>query len=996
MKPNKVERLYDRVPHPTLERIKKHVYDVVGKLEIVEAYRTKEPVDFAHRKEGEPFEAKVGEVWGDVFDCAWMHIVGKVPSSCKGKHAVMILDVSGEGLIYDKNGKPFRGITSFNATQGGYTMHDWGVKRVVQISECSTGEEEIDIWVDCGNNDLFGNTVYENGISTYRPLTPFKCADIAICNDLIRDIYYDYVTLEELRHTLHDDNPQYYSIIYALRKVQMILNDFDEEELKEASALLKKEINKKGGTPTLNFSAVGHAHIDLAWLWPIRESKRKVARTFATQLELTKRYPGYVFLVSQPQQLQWLKEDYPSLYEEVKVAVKEGRIEPQGCMWVESDPNAPSGESLSRQILYGTKFFKEEFDKDVEALWLPDSFGFPAVLPEILAKADIKYFMTIKISWNVFTPFTHNTFIWKGTGEDTVIAHLPPEGTYNSAANPMSVHYAVERYNEKGIVDDALLIFGVGDGGAGPAPKHLENLKRMENLLGLPPVKMESSEKFFHKLDKYVPELETYWGELYLENHQGTLTSQGHNKYHNRKMELLFHDVEANYSIHNLLYGTSFPKEEIEKLWKETLLYEFHDIIPGSSIPRVYDETEVAYPRMEKQLEGYLCELYGKENDYVFNPLGTTYHDIVEKNGKYYEIDALPLGYTKIDKEKEIKEFNSKITGKTLMNDKIKARFDEKGRLVELITLDNGKNIIEKEGGNILALFDDNMYFLCGDAWDIDPEYHSMKPDYFELVDSKSYQDGPNAVLEMTFKYNKSTFIQKVLLKHGSQILEFVNEVDWHERNKMLRAEFYADVVSEFSTCGIQFGSVKRTTKINDTKDMAQCETAAHRYVSLDEGDKHFAILSECKYGYRAKGKMISLGLLRSPNWPSPEREGIHCFRYAVYAKNGESSVEEEAYKFQQHLSLASAKENFSFASVDKSNVVIETLKPAEYKEGYIIRLYENKGQKTDFNLLLNPMLKKAFLTSLIEKDKEELKIENGKITLTIKPFEVLTFRVVK
>lgn len=990
MKPIEVSCIHDLIPNEMLKRIKSRVYTVRQTLDTV-IYHTKEPVLYKDRKSGTERKLNIGETWGDVFDCAWFHFTGEVPKSCKGQKVVLILDVGGEGCIYDENGNPKRGITSFNASQA--TEHDWAYKRVVQFLDVAQGGEKVDLWVDCANNDLFGNTVW--GETTLSNPRPFSAAYIATVDDEIRDLYYDYLVLNDLRQAIHVDNPRYYSIVYALSEVKNLLVNWTDDEIKKARKILKKELSKKGGTPSLTFSAVGHSHLDLAWLWPIRESKRKAVRTFSTQLEMIDRYDGYIYGSSQPQMLEWVKDNEPHLYERIKTAVKNGRIEPQGCMWVEPDLNLSSGEALVRQIYYGRKFFKDEFGVTVQTLWLPDVFGFNAALPQLCAKSDIKYLCTIKLSWNWITPFPHHSFKWKGISDDSVLVHMPPEGTYNSAALPTSTKIAAEKYNEKGLIDRALMVFGLGDGGAGPSPKHLETITRMKNLQGVYPVKMESSIDFFKKFEKQADKMPTYVGEMYLEAHQGTYTSQSKNKRHNKIMETLLHNLEGVYAIENLISGAKFPQEEVDKIWKEVLLYQFHDILPGSSIKRVYNETEEAYARLESAVNRLIDGVLVKNSpNAVFNPHGYEIGDLVNLDGKYYKVKAKPLGYTLIDKTAEVKKFDCKATDSALSNDKITAKFDDQGRLVSVIRKSDGRNAISDLGGNVFSIYHDQCSWKCGDAWDIDPTYFNVNVERCALVGVKSYVLNDCAIREQTYSYGKSTITQKIILRHGGEILEFENVVDWHEVNKMLRVDFNTDITTDHVTCGIQFGKINRTTKQNTPTERIQFEICAHRYAMLSENEYKFALLSDCKYGYRAKDKLLSLDLLRSPEYPATEAEGRHEFRFAVYCGKNANDVEKVAYKFINGLKPCYADADFSLASIKNSNVLAETLKPAYVGDGQVLRLFESSGEKTDCIIEVNPLVKKVTLCNLLEEPIKELPVKNGKVKLSFKAFEIHTLRL--
>ncbi len=406
----------------------------------------------------------------------------------------------------------------------------------------------------------------------------------------------------DLLPLLPPDSARAAEIREALAAARGALHKFSAAEAERARALLAPALGKRGDDAGVTVSAVGHAHIDLAWLWPLRETVRKSARTFATALALMERYPDYVFGASQPQQYDWVKRHHPGLYARIKERVAEGRWEPQGAMWVEADLNLTGGEALVRQILYGKRFFRDEFGVEPACLWEPDVFGCSGAVPQLLAKSGVEFFMTQKLSWNWVTRHPHHTFWWEGIDGSKVLAHFPPEDTYNSSAAPRAVHKAATSFLEKSVSDRVLLLFGIGDGGGGPGEEHLEFLAREKNLAGLAPVVQEPSHAFFRHIAKDAARYPTWRGELYLERHQGTYTTQARSKRYNRKLELALRELEFASAMAAELAGHVYPHARLEEIWKEVLLYQFHDILPGSSIARVYDESLARYAALAAEI----------------------------------------------------------------------------------------------------------------------------------------------------------------------------------------------------------------------------------------------------------------------------------------------------------------------------------------------------------------------------------------------------------
>ncbi|MBO5776172.1 MAG: alpha-mannosidase, partial [Clostridia bacterium] len=417
-------------------------------------------------------------------------------------------------------------------------------------------------------------------------------------NEEAKSTYYDALALE---YQISLDECKGVKKKSARRALHKALAIAAKGDYKGASEILKAEYQVGEENP-FTIYATGHAHLDLAWLWPIRETKRKAARTFANQLRNMERYPDYVFGASQPQQFAWMEEMYPELFEELKAAVARGQLEVQGGMWVECDTNVTSGESLIRQNLYGKRYWKEKFGKDMRMCWLPDVFGFSGNLPQILKKCGMDYFLTIKLSWNEHNKFPHRAFVWEGIDDSDVVVHMPPDETYNSEGNAWSLMNAIRNFPEKDKVKNISMLYGIGDGGGGPGEGHIEMLRHESDMKELPKVKFAHTIDFFDKLNEQKDELVRHKGELYLEKHQGTYTSQSNNKMNNRKIEFALHNVEFLASV-AAKKGYVYPKEKIEKIWKEVLLYQFHDIIPGSSIHRVYEESVARYEVMLGELK---------------------------------------------------------------------------------------------------------------------------------------------------------------------------------------------------------------------------------------------------------------------------------------------------------------------------------------------------------------------------------------------------------
>ncbi len=984
-----------------MQTIKDRIYEPIAHLKI-EAWKTSEPVPFEERKSGEKIDLNPGEKWGDLFDCAWFHVTGQVPDSGKGKNIVLIIDVNGEALVFDKYGNPIKGLTSGSSVFD--TNLGTPVKQVVPFKNPAEGGELIELWLDVGNNDLFGNLQNKGRLEK---------AFISVCHNEMRSLYYDFEILYHLLLQLPETSSRYQRILFALHKSVLALNEYTEKEAKIARHILAPELSKKAGDYSLKISAIGHAHLDLAWLWPIRETIRKGARTFSNVLYLMERYPDFIFGASQAQLYQWMKEHYPTIYQRIKEKISQGRWEPLGGMWVEPDTNIPGGESLIRQILYGKRFFKDEFGLDSKHLFLPDTFGFSAALPQIMTKSNMDYFVTTKLSWDEFNRYPHHTFIWRGIDGSEVLAHMPPEETYNSAASPHSIKKAECNYRDKAVSENCLVVYGIGNGGGGPGAEHLERLKREKNLAGMAPVIQEKVETFFHHLEKNRDDYATWVGELYLGKHQGTYTTQAKNKWFNRKMEIALRELEFLSVWDEVLNRQPYAKEKIDRIWKEILLYQFHDILPGSSIGRVYAESLKRYESLEKDIKNLsdflITDLLKNVNtsDFVdpivvVNSLSWDREDWIKIDKKWYWVHVPSLGFAIVDGQNPILEFPEIIAQeRVLENERLRVRFSDDGFIYSIVDKESKKEIIpEGEKANILSIYQDD-----GDAWDISIDYEYKKKDFFRLISSEIRIDGPKAIMKQTREYGHSRMVQEIILTAGSKQLDFFTEIDWKEKNKMLRVSFPVTIHATESVSEIQFGHIKRPNHHNTSWELAKYEMCAHKWVDISEPDYGIALLNDSKYGHRVIGNVLDLNLLRSPTYPDLNADrGTHKFAYAFLPHIGNyiaAQVVQKGYEFNMPLNIRRVKKqngnyasNLSFLQLDQKNIIVETIKKAEEGNGIVLRLYEAYGIGNRVKVKFEITIKSAYITNMLEENRQRLTVKNNTIQLVFKPFEIHTILV--
>ncbi len=991
----------DRHLAEMLESLRRAAFAPLAGLKVT-AWVTREPVPYAERATGTRLELKPGDKWGDLFDCAWFHFEGTVPASAAGKTVVLLIDLNGEACVVDASGSPVLGLTTVNSD------YELGTgkpgKRVVRVVDPARGGETISLWADAGANDLLG-LLPENGV--------LKEASIAVRNREVEALAYDWEVLHELMISLPPASPRRHRVRAALRRAALVLDRIDEDEARSARAILAPELARRGGDPSLRISAVGHAHLDLAWLWPIRETIRKGIRTFATALDLMDRYPDYVFGASQPQLYQWVKDRVPALWSRLRARAAEGRWEPQGAMWVEADTNLAGGESLARQILYGKRFFRREFGVDINHLWLPDVFGYSGCLPQLLRLAGVEYFMTTKLAWSIVNKMPHHTFVWKGIDGSGVLAHMPPESTYNSAASPKSLLKAETDYIDKGASDRCLLVYGIGDGGGGPGEEHLERLARERDLAGLCPVAQEPAAKFFERIAADRDKLEDWNGELYLEYHQGTYTSQGRNKRANRKTEIALREAEWQAALALWTAGRAYPGEAFERLWKETLLYQFHDILPGSSVARVYAESLERYKAMGEEIakltdeaEAAFAEGLGTAGlarpALSTNSLSFSREDLCLVEGRWYHVSVPPMGYAVFDLGAPPAVYAPPEAGPDrLENDVLRVRFNPDGSLASVLDKENGREALAPgASGNRLAVYRDP-----GHAWDFPMDYDERAPEYFALRSTEAGIDGPRAWIRQTYAYGASTLVQEVSLKTGSRRLDFRTEVDWHESERMLRTSFPVAVRSDHVTCDIQFGAIDRPTHRNTSWDKAKFEVCCHRFMDLSDPGYGVALLNDCKYGHKALGNVLDLNLLRSPGYPDPTADrGRHEFTYALYPHAGDhrrGRVIQAAAELNVPLrcrpiapASGSRPVRGSFLSVDAPGIMIEAVKKAEDDEGLVVRLYEAYGQATSVFLQFGHPVARAEVVDLLEENGQSLPIAGGKIGLSFRPFEIKSLKI--
>ena len=898
--------------------------------------------------------------------------------------------------------------------------------------------------------------------------TNFFHLDIGTYWEEVAKLYYDLLVPFEAADLLEEDDLEQ---IDALKLLEGAVNQIDLtrphssqffSSIRQADTyILKTYYKNRPGNP-VTVHSIGHTHIDVAWKWPLKQTRQKAVRSFRTVLNLMERYPEYKFMSSQPQLYQFVKEEAPKLFEEIKEKVKEGRWETEGAMWLEPDCNLASGESLIRHILYGRKFFEEELMGPVnEVLWLPDVFGYSAAIPQIMKQSGLSYFMTTKLGWNEFNQFPYDTFLWRGIDGSEVLTYListkdyhkkdqPEKGfstTYNGRQDAKQIMGTWQRFQNKDVSKEVLTCYGYGDGGGGPTEEMLEQSRRMEQSVArCPKTRQTFVKEFFHKLEQELDQkrLPVWSGELYLESHRGTYTSMAKNKKYNRSCEFLTGDAEFYSVLDDLLTKEkNYPKKELEENWKLLLLNQFHDILPGSSIKEVYEDSEIQYKKIiESDLDiikrshnrilksaGYVSGKKQSSVIAVFNSLSFKRTGIVEfdhpiENGSFMTqktFDGKGIGLVKEVPSKGfliVEQPFSEAEGTPVFTScekdgsdgAIKAvtpyyevEFDKAGNLSKIYDRTQERSLL-KEGmvGNQLLAFEDRP--LEFDAWNIDASYEEKQWPIDDLMEMKLLENGPiRASVLIKRKFMDSQIEQVISFYSHTPRIDFKTKINWNEHQTLLKTAFPLDILCKEATYDIQFGNVTRPTHRNTTWDQARFEVCAHKWADISEAGYGTALLNDCKYGYDIHDSVIRLTLLKSGIFPNPDADqGEHTFTYSLLPHEGDfrsGKVVQEAYDLNCPLVCTQVEGtglgSYSFLELEEENILSDTVKLAEDGEGIIVRFYESYGKRTNAHVSFSVAEgARYYECTCMEEELECLSKEAGPLTLTFKPYEIKTIKI--
>jgi alpha-mannosidase len=944
----------------------------------------------------------VGDRWGGMWSTTWFRFSGRVPDGWAGQEVAAVVHLGGartvgfsaEGLIWTPDLVPVQGL---------HHRH----REYLLATEARPGQE-VDFYVEAAANPIpqWHKRDWPRLAPDYAgpPLYALEQADLAVVDRQVEALLVDAQVVLQIAESMPERAG---AASEALDEAMGIVKAGGPDAVAAARRALAPVLAPGPGAGH-NIVAVGHAHIDTAWLWPVRETRRKCARTFANQLRLLDRYPEHHFVCSQAVQYQWMKDEYPALYERIKQAVSSGRWEPVGGMWVEADTNIPSGESLVRQFVHGRRFFRDELGVDTEDVWIPDVFGYSAALPQIARQAGAASLITQKMSWNDTNTFPHSTFWWEGHDGSRLLAHFPPADTYNGTFAVRELLADQRNFKDEDRSDLTLYPYGFGDGGGGPTARMLEAAGRLRQVEGLPPTRIGTLREFLRAVhaEGAASRLAEWVGELYLEYHRGTFTTHADVKRGNRRGEEALRAAEM-WSVAAGLDRT----EALEPLWKLLLLNQFHDIIPGSSINWVYevtagehrrilDGTQVVVDEAQRALAGDGSgDRTGDGGLVAFNPSSYPRAEVIDlPSGQLAWLEVPACGWAPADPGSTAPWPGVEVGAGRLDNGLIRLTLDGSGHIVSVWDHEAGREVVaEGAVANLLQLHEDNPKAF--DAWDVDREYLDDFADLVELESMEVAERHPlRGAIRLTRRFGRSSLTQLVRLRAGSRRVDFVTEVDWQERHRFLKVAFPVAIRSARATFEIQHGHIERPTVANTTWDEARFEVCAHRWAELSEPGYGVALLNDCKYGYDVRGHTLRLSLLRGPGYPDPEADrGRHRFTYSLLPHPGDLRAEGRVIEEAEALNLpvtvrpGRAPAPGAVVSVAGGGVSVEAVKWADDRGGVIVRICEVHGGRRRIAVSLNRPWARVSRTDILEQASTELDPEGRRVALEIKPFELVT-----
>ncbi|KAB7054294.1 alpha-mannosidase [Bifidobacterium longum] len=1023
------------------QRVKPHIHTTLAACTLRSFHNPGEPVPssefLAKVRNGQvPFEPfRVPGVWGTTWGTTWFEVNGHIDmAAVKGRKVELMVDLGwldhrgpgfqSEGLVYRADGTAIKSANPRNHwiplvyADGGST---------VELDE----HGDFTVYIEAAANPFVeGPTPFsptelgEEATGTCDFPYTLSRMDVTIFNEDVFAYYMDLETVSSLIRELKDDDPRYWQLAKALQRSLNIYDERDLETVSAARAALAGVLAEPAASSAIKHIAIGHAHIDSAWLWPVRETRRKVARTVSNVLALMDEDPDFTYAMSSAQQYAWLEEEHPDLFARMKRRIEEGRFIPVGGMWVESDNMIPSGESLVRQITFGRRYFKEHLGVAPRGIWLPDSFGYTGSWPQIARRAGFDWFLTQKISWNDTTKFPHHSFMWEGIDGSRIFTHFPPADTYAAWCKVQELDYAEKNFQDKDLSDRSLLLFGFGDGGGGPTRNMMEHLHRYENLEGVSKVSIEEPNDFFDKAHQQLaenagPEMPVWKGELYLELHRGTLTSQQDMKRGCRQEESLLRTVEylgaaAVLSDPEYVY----PREELDRIWKTLLLNQFHDILPGSAIAWVHREAREDYRRDLKRLAEIaqdMCAVLRKANPQA--------DLLAEARISQFRNDGASWRASRINEPTNALSVLTQTldNGRVLLaNGVLSVTIEADGTISSLLDEEHGRELVPAGTrlGQYELLKDEPAVW---DAWEIERESLLMANAMTGSIESVDTENGAARVRVRTAD-DDTVITTTITLRPGSHTLDFHADIDWHERERFLKVALPLGIVADQATYDCQYGLVRRPIVKNTASDEAKYESSTNRFALIGDAGYAAAVINGSVYGSdatpisgnaaegRDSGTMFRLSLLSAPTFPDPRTDiGSHEFDWSVVANATVGRALGAAGVLNAPV-LHDVPDITPLASIESVNgtVVLDWMKLADDGSGdLIVRAYEAAGGQADATLHICPALAGASVheTNVLEGDNLAtdlpVALQDGRqnaegATLHFGPFQLATLRITR
>ena len=949
-----------------------------------------EPIPVAEGLAG-PFEPlPVGSPWGRAWDTTWFRVSGEVPASFAGSRVEVVVDLGFdinmpgfqcEGLAYRGDGTPIRSI---------HPRAQW-----VPI-EAAPGES-FEFFIEGAANPV---------LLDYHPFLPteqgewetasdellyrIRRVEVCVFETEVFELVHDVEVLLQLAEQLPEDSTRRARILRALDRA---LDRVDLQDVAGTATAGRAELVEVLAAPAdasaQLITAVGHAHIDSAWLWPLRETVRKVARTTSSMTTLLDEHPDFIYAMSSAQQYAWLRDERPEVFARVKKAVADGRFVPVGGMWVESDAVLPGGESLIRQIAYGQRFFREEFGVECRGAWLPDSFGYSGALPQILAGAGYEWFLTQKISWNQQNKFPHHTFSWEGIDGSRIFTHFPPMDTYNAQLSGEEIARATRQFREKAEASSSLAPTGWGDGGGGTTREMIARAARLANLEGSAKVQWEKPDDFFARAKSELPDPPVWRGELYLELHRATYTTQHGMKQGNRTSERLLREAELWAATAAVRTGFAYPYDVLDTAWREVLLLQFHDILPGSSIAWVHREARERYARLAATLQGVIDDALAalEVRDAASGPFLMNSASVAQR--------GVPAGAVGTGVPAAAVAASTSGDAFVLESADVRVTVDAAGHLVSAVDLRTGREAVPAGmAGNLMQLRQGfpNMW----DAWDVDAHYRGMRTD---LDGAEVALDGDAIVVRTAF--GDSTIEQRLSLSDDGRTLVIDNTVDWHETEKFLKLAFPVDVFCDQVVAETQFGYHRRPIHENTSWDTARFEQHTQRWFLLEEPGYGVAFLNDSSYGFDATrverdGRVVALArysMLRAPRFPDPRTDqGVQRMRFGLRVASDVADATAAASRFASPVRFVEGSEVSALVASSNPDVVVSAVKLADDRSGdLVVRVYEARGGRAETVLTLPAG--DVVRADLLERPGAPVE-GAGTVALSLRPFEIATVRV--